>query len=115
MATQSPKQPAKKKKKVFSRQTILLIIFILMLFGGGGYYFLTSFAPQSTESTAEIEQSTQLPIKKVNWQKVIYDNEILKGLRNPLSSPVEIGTVGHQNPFRIAPAKPTESQPVPTK
>lgn len=106
-----PHQSVKKKKKPFSRQTILLVIFILMLFGGGGYYFLTSFAPPDSESQAQLEQRAQLPIKKVNWQKVIYENETLKALRNPLSAPVEIGTVGHQNPFRIAPAKTTESQP----
>ncbi len=106
-----PQQQGKKKKKPFSRQTILLVIFIVMLFGGGGYYLLTSFAPPAAESPVQLEQSTQLPIKKVDWQKLIYENETLKSLHNPLSAPVEVGTVGHQNPFRLAPAKNAESQP----
>jgi len=110
MNTQQPHQPAKKRKKPFSRQTILLVIFIVLLFGGGGYYFLTSFAPMGVGSTTQLEQSTQLPVKRVNWQKLIYENVLLKELRNPLTAPLEVGTVGHPNPFRLAPQKSATEQ-----
>lgn len=89
-----------KKKKGFSRQTILLVLFIFMLGGGGGYYYLISFAPQTSESLIELQVKKQLPIKKVNWQKTLYEHAIIKGLHNPLTGPLEIGVVGNRTPFQ---------------
>ncbi|MBI4599701.1 hypothetical protein HY732_02145 [Candidatus Uhrbacteria bacterium] len=89
-----------KKKKGFSRQTILLILFIVILGSGGGYYYLAYFAPQEAPSLAELEIKRQLPIKKVNWQKALYENTIIKGLRNPLGEPLTKGTIGNRTPFQ---------------
>gem|GEM_PF-3360541 len=90
----------RKKKKGISRQTILLIVFILFLAAGGIYYYLTSFAPSETVSPVELEAKRQLSIKKVNWQKALYENETLKTLHNPLTAPVEIGPIGNPTPFQ---------------
>lgn len=92
--------PGQKKKKKFSRQTILLILFILFLGGGGGYYYLQYFAPQENPSLVELEVKRQLPIKKVNWQKILYENDLVKSLRNPLTSPLQIGPLGNHVPFQ---------------
>ncbi len=104
-----PSSPqGQKKKKGFSRQTILLVLFIFLLGGGGGYYYLAYFAPQTPESLVELQVKKQLPIKKVNWQKVLYENAIIKGLHNPLTGPLEIGIVGNQTPFQ----PPIKEQPL---
>lgn len=95
-----PSSQGQKKKKGISRQTILLVIFILILGGGGGYYYLEYFAPPLPQSLVELEEKKQLPIKKINWQKVLYENELVKGLRNPLTGPLKIGTVGNFAPFQ---------------
>ena len=106
MPTLIPQSGGQKKKKGLSRQSILLSVFTLFLVGGGAYYYLTSLAPQGLPSLVDFQVKRQLPIKKVNWQKVLYENQILKGLHNPLTAPLQVGIVGNQAPFQ-PPAVPT--------
>ena len=107
MPTLIPQSGAQKKKKGLSRQSMLLIAFTLFLVGGGTYYYLTTLAPQEISSLVDLEVKRQLPIKKVNWQKVLYENKILKGLHNPLTAPLQAGVVGNHAPFQPpAPATP---------
>lgn len=88
------------KKKGISRQTILLIVFVFIVLGGGVYYYITTLAPQEPESIVELGTKQQLQIKRVDWKKTVYEHKTLRALRNPLSEPLEVGTVGNPNPFR---------------
>lgn len=89
-----------KKKKGPSRQTALLIVFALVVLGGGGYYAITTFAP-AVESVVDREAKRQLQIRRIDWQRTVYEHDTLKNLRNPLPGPLEVGTVGNPSPFRV--------------
>lgn len=88
------------KKKGMSRQTIMLIVFVFIVIGGGGYYYITTLAPQEMESVVQLGTKQQLQIKRVDWGKTVYEHRTLQQLKNPLSGPLEVGTVGNPNPFR---------------
>ena len=98
-----------KKNKGISRQTLLLIVFIIVVVGGGGYYYMTTFAPQTPESVVELGTKRQLQIKRVDWEKAVYEHETLRSLKNPLPGPLEIGTLGNPSPFK---ARIQTEQPV---
>lgn len=89
-----------KKQKGLSRQTMLLIVFALAVLGGGGYYAVTTFVP-TVESVLELEQKRQLQIRRIDWQRTVYEHGTLKNLRSPLPGPLEVGPVGNPTPFRV--------------
>lgn len=94
-----------KKKKSISRQAVLVMIFAFFVIGGGGYYYYTTFAPQEAESVVELGTKRQLHVRRVDWEKTVYDHGVLKKLKNPLSGPLEIGPLGNPHPFRTPAAQ----------
>ncbi len=98
----------KPQKKILNRQTILVVVFAIFVVLGGGYYYMLNFGPTETESLVDLQAKRQLPVKKVNWQKVLYEHSGLKSLRNPLSGPLEIGSLGNDHPFQA----PAVSEPI---
>jgi hypothetical protein len=109
MSNGLPPLSGQKKKKKFSRQTISLLMFILFLGAGGGYYYLAYFAPRESSSLVELEVKRQLPIKKINWKTILYEHDILKGLKSPLTGPLEVGVKGNITPFQ-QPVKEKQSE-----
>lgn len=88
-----------KKKKGLSRQAILLSVFAVVVLGGGGYYYYTRFVPHGGESVVELGTKRQLQIKSIDWKSAVYEHALFKSLKNPLPTPLEVGTKGNKQPF----------------
>ena len=90
----SPQQP--KKKRTNSR---LLIIVFLLLCGYGGWYMYGIYGPKPPFVPLVAEEKKKLPIKKIDWEKTVYEDPFFLSLKEQMSSQVIVDKVGNKEPF----------------
>lgn len=92
--------PEDKKKKQTSLPFLLVGLGIVLLIAG--YYVYTLyFQPASQEIPAGEGQSSQFPLKKVDWEKELFGNPVFQSLTTAIPAEVTViqGETGNASPF----------------
>lgn len=98
-AMPAKKAPIITEKKKKSKLPLLFGILALILLGGGWYLWSTILSKQM--SILDIQEgSKKVQIKKVDWQKNVFEHPVFTSLDDSQEEPLVAGTSGgNPNPF----------------
>lgn len=92
----SGQQP--KKKRTNSR---LLIGVFVILCGYGGYYIYQLYGPKPQSVSSIAAEKKKLPIKKVDWEKTVYEDPFFLSLKEQMPSQITVDKIGNKEPFVV--------------
>lgn len=81
-----------------SRKILLIIIGVCVLGAVGVYWFFSQSQTVSIQDQ-ETQSKKEIPLKRVNWKKTLYEDQTFQSLKNPLSVPLDSGVTGNTYPF----------------
>jgi len=93
-----PPQLYPKKKRTNS--LALTVIFVLLL-GYAGYYFYQMYGPKPQTAISVSAEKKKLPIKKIDWEKTVYEDPFFLSLKEQMPTQITVGTIGNKEPFVI--------------
>lgn len=71
----------------------------LLLCGYGGYYLYQTYGPKPQPASSIATEKKKLPIKKVDWEKTVYEDPFFLSLKEQMPSQATVGTIGNKEPF----------------
>lgn len=92
--------PSAQQKKKRTNSTALIVIF-LILCGYAGYYAYQVYWPRPQVSISITIEKKNLPIKKVDWEKTVYEDPFFLSLKNRLPLQVTVDKMGNKEPFAV--------------
>ncbi len=99
------KKASSEKTRTSSRQTLIIIIVVCVVIATGIYWFFSQSSMVGSTRDEQPQASKELPLKRVNWKKTLYEDQTFQSLKNPLPIPIEAGVSGNTNPFGEKPKK----------
>jgi len=94
-----PSQDQQSKKKR-TNSTALVGIFVLLC-GYAGYYFYGIYGPKIKSTTSIVVEKKKLSIKKINWEKTVYEDPFFLSLKDQMSVQVTVDKIGNKEPFAV--------------
>ncbi len=82
-----------------SRLILIIIVGACVIIAAGIYWFFSQSSQVSNTRDEQPQTAKELPLKRVNWKKNLYEDETFQSLKNPLPAPLEAGVTGNTNPF----------------
>lgn len=77
---------------------MLGVIFVILL-GYAGYYFYQIYGPKPQTTLTIPAEKKKIPIKKVDWEKTVYEDPFFLSLKDQMPSQVIVDKIGNKEPF----------------
>lgn len=77
----------------------LLIGVFVLLCGYGGWYLYQIYGPKQHAVSSLLAEKKKLPIKKIDWEKTVYEDPFFLSLKEQMSSQMVIDKIGNKEPF----------------